>query len=78
MIYTEKELELAMRYINGDINDVQLNYLAVQSKTTEEKVREIAEYINFMSPFLVASALLLAFFSFHLIFCFLCIVFNFK
>ena len=76
MIYTEKELELAMRYSNGDINDVQLNYLAIQSKTTEKKIREIAEYINFMSPFLVASILLLSFFFFHLVFCFLCIILN--
>jgi hypothetical protein len=78
MTYTEKEFELAMRYVNGDINDVQLNYLAVQSKTTEERVREIAEYVNFVSPFLVASGLVLAFLFFHLIFCFLCIIFNFK
>ena len=76
MIYTEKELELAMRSSNGDINDVQLNYLAIQSKTTEKKIREIAEYINFMSPFLVASILLLSFFFFHLVFCFLCIILN--
>jgi len=76
MIYTEKEIELALRYSNGDINDVQLNYLAIQSKTTEKKIREIAEYIRFMSPFLLASILLLGFFFFHLVFCFLCIIFN--
>jgi hypothetical protein len=78
MTYTEKEYELAMRYVNGDINDVQLNYLAVQGKTTEKRVREIAEYVNFVSPFLIASGLILAFLAFHLVFCFLCVVFNFK
>jgi hypothetical protein len=43
--YTPKEYELAVRYNLGDINEVQLCFLAFQNKTDENKIKELADYI---------------------------------
>jgi len=65
---TPEEFELAVRYMTGDINDVQLSYLACQSNLNKRKIKKLANQITSMSPFVTAVGLLILFVLFHVLF----------
>jgi hypothetical protein len=76
MHFTSKELDLAKKYANGDLTDVQLNYLAFQIGANKRKLKKLAEYFKSTEPFFVAAKLLLGFIVFHLLFCFFYSLYN--
>lgn len=65
---TPEEFELALRYMTGDINDVQLNYLSYQGNISKRKIKRLANQISSISPFLTAVGLLILFVLFHFLF----------
>lgn len=45
--YSDKEVELAFKYLFGEINDIQLNFLAVQNNIDENRIIEICKKLRF-------------------------------
>lgn len=70
MIYSNKEKELAKRYVSGDLTDVQLNYLAYQNGIDKKRLRRIAKEIKSTEPFFIAAKLIIGFMFFHFFCCF--------
>lgn len=44
--YSQKEIDLALNYLDGKINDIQLNFLSVQNNIESEKIKKIAQEIK--------------------------------
>lgn len=69
MNYTEKEIELALIYMQGQINDIQLNFLSFKNKTEAEKIKKIAQEItkfdSYFKKFIVLFAILICFLIYY-------------
>lgn len=50
MEYSDKELDLAKRYKNGECNEVQFNFLVVQNKFDKKRIEELAEKLEYQLP----------------------------
>lgn len=71
MNYSQNEMELAQRYIRGDLTEVQLNYLAFQNGSNKRKIRRLAKYVRSTEPFFIVVKLLIGFMMFHFFICLL-------
>lgn len=69
MNYTEKEIELALSYMQGQINDIQLNFLS-KNKIEAEKIKKIAQEITKFDSYLKKSVIFFAILIFFLIYYF--------
>jgi len=76
MKYTEKELNLAKRYANGDCNDVQLNYLISTNNLDQKKVELLINFCKHSAPFVTFCWVVLLFYVFHLSLCFAYSLYN--
>jgi hypothetical protein len=69
--YSQKEMDLAIDYLRGDINEIQLNYLSAQNNTEPEKIKKIAQklkgYSIFIKNMLLVLLTVFIFFYFKLI-----------
>lgn len=43
MDYKSKEIELALSYINGELNETQLNFLCVQNNFDLNKIKDLSQ-----------------------------------
>lgn len=74
MDYSQNEMDLAKRYIRGDLTEVQLNYLAFQNGLNKRKIRRLVRYVQSTEPFFIVVKLLIAFMMFHF---FTCLLYSF-
>jgi len=70
MKFTEEEIDLAKKYLVGEYTDVQFNYLIFQNKIDKNKMNNLIDYLQSISPIIIASKLLLALLFFHFVACF--------
>jgi hypothetical protein len=74
MDYDQKELEIAQKYMRGELTDVQFNYLLVQNKIDEEKIQDLISHLSYFEPIATISIVFLVFIISHFVFClFLCL-----
>lgn len=69
--YSQKEIDLAINYLDGKINDIQLNFLSVQNDIESEKIKKIAQeirkYSNLIKNVCKIALIIGVFFYFRLI-----------
>lgn len=70
-MYSEKELSLAERYINGECNDIQYNYIVSTEGMDRNRLDELIKEMSYHSPLLVSAKILLLFIVFNFFFCLL-------
>jgi len=66
---SEKELELAKKYLGREYTEVQFNYLLVQNGIDKKRMESILEYISYNEPMAVAAKLMLMYIMLHFGFC---------
>lgn len=66
---TEEETELASRYLRGEYNEVQFNYMTHQCGSSRDRMEEILEMISFRTPLLNAARFILICMLVHFLFC---------
>jgi len=69
MHYTEKEIELARRYMNGDCNDLQLNYIIATEHMDRDRMEELVDRLSYKEPMENAAKFALACMMVHLTAC---------
>ena len=68
MEYTNKEIELAHKYVTGEYTETQFNYWVSQNNLDKEKMHELIEYLQSVKPvFLIAKMLLIVFILYMLV-----------
>jgi hypothetical protein len=70
-MHTEKELELARRYLDGDCNDVQFNYIMTTEKMDKDRMERLIEQISYNSPITSVAKMMLIYIMMHFVFCLL-------
>jgi len=71
MKYSEKELELAKKYVNGDYNEIQLNYIISTNNLNKKNVDLLISFCRTYAPFATFCWVVVLFYIFHLVFCFM-------
>lgn len=66
------EIDLAKRYVCGDCNEIQLNYIILENKFDRNKIELLISYYRNVEPFYVACKLLLGFLIFNHVFSAIC------
>lgn len=66
---SEKEMELARKYLGREYTEVQFNYLLVQNGIDKKKMESILEYMSYSEPMVVAAKLMLLYIMIHFGFC---------
>lgn len=68
-MYTEKEIRLAKRYLEGDCNDVQMNYIIQTESLDRDRVEGLISAMSFGEPMVAFTKVMLAFMAFHFLVC---------
>lgn len=68
-MHTEKELELAKRYLEGDCNEIQFNYIIATEKLDRNRVERLVEQINYNGPMASFAKMMLIYIMIHFAFC---------
>lgn len=76
MNFTEKELDLAKKYINKELTDVQFNYICFQNHIDKKRIDEVVEYLSYQEPFAMVCKFLIFYMLLHFFLCFLYSFFN--
>lgn len=76
MTYAEKELELARRYLDGDCNDTQFNYLLHTQGLDRERVEKIIDELAYNLPLARAAKIMLLYIAFMFAFSMFCSIFH--
>ena len=66
---SEKELQLAKKYLGREYTEVQFNYLLVQNGIDKNRRESILEYMSYSEPMVVAAKLVLMYIIIHFGFC---------
>jgi hypothetical protein len=69
MTATEKERDLAIRYLRGEYTEVQMNYLAHQCGSDRERMDRILEKISTEMPLATAAKFILLCMMLHFVAC---------
>jgi hypothetical protein len=72
MAATEKERDLAIRYLRGEYTEVQMNYLAHQCGSDRERMDEILDKISTEMPLATAAKFILLCMLLHFVACTVC------
>jgi hypothetical protein len=66
---SEKEIELARKYMNQEYTEVQFNYLLFQNKIEKERMESIIEHLSYQEPMVVAAKMMLIYMMVHFALC---------
>jgi hypothetical protein len=66
---SEKEMELARKYLGREYTEVQFNYLLVQNGIDKKRMESILEYMSYSEPMVIAAKLMLLYIMIHFGFC---------
>lgn len=69
MEISEKELELARKYLGREYTEVQFNYLLVQNEIDKKRMDSILEYLSYREPMAIVVKLMLIYIMIHFGFC---------
>jgi hypothetical protein len=75
MDYTDDEIELAHKHLNGECSEVQFNYLVVQNGMDKKKMQELLARLGTHDPLATASKFLIFCMMLHFAMCFTYAVF---
>lgn len=70
-MYTEKELKLAKRYLGGDCNDLQMNYIIQTENLNRGRVEGLISALSIGEPMIAFAKVMLAFMLLHFTACLL-------
>jgi hypothetical protein len=62
---SEKEMELARKYLGREYTEVQFNYLLVQNGIDKKRMESILEYMSYSEPMVIAAKLMLLYIMIH-------------
>jgi hypothetical protein len=68
-MYTEKEVELARKYIRGECNETQFNYIMCMENIDKKKMEKIISELSYVEPMATAAKLMLAYMFLHFMAC---------
>jgi len=68
-MYTEKEIDLARRYMDGDCNEIQLNYLINTQNLDRSRIEELVSRMSYAEPMALAAKTVLAMMIVHFVLC---------
>lgn len=66
---TEKELEIAQKYIRGEYTEVQFNYLAHQCGSNKDRMEKIIDELGTRMPLVTAVKFILLCMFMHVLAC---------
>jgi hypothetical protein len=66
---SEKELEIARKYMSNEYTEVQFNYLLVQNKIDRIRMESIIENLSYQEPMAIVAKLMIAYIMTHFAFC---------
>lgn len=66
---SEKELELARKYLNREYTEVQFNYLLVQNGIDKKRMESLLEYLSYQEPMAIIVKMMLIYIMIHFGFC---------
>jgi len=66
---TENEMDIAMRYMNGEYTEVQFNYLVHTSGSDAERMDRILEKLSYQTPLANACKFIVLCMFAHFAFC---------
>lgn len=66
---SEKELELARKYLGQEYTEVQFNYLLVQNGIDKKKMESLLEHLSYREPMAIVVKLMLIYIMIHFGFC---------
>lgn len=69
MNISEKELELARKYLGQECTEVQFNYLLVQNGIDKKRMESVLEYLSYQEPMAIVVKLMLLYIMIHFGFC---------
>lgn len=72
MTYTEKEFELANRYMEGNCNETQFNYLLHTQGLDRDRVESLVDELAYNLPLARAAKIMLMYIMFMSLFCLFC------
>lgn len=68
VMYSQKEMDLALKYSLGELNDTQLNYWVVQDNLEVEKIISLAKTIESNAYYFRIIKYVLVFIFFYILF----------
>lgn len=68
-MHTEKEVELAKRYLDGDCNEIQLNYIIHTEGMDGKRVEKLIDYMAYHEPINTVVRLMIVYMISHFAFC---------
>lgn len=78
MNISEKEFELARKYLNHECTDVQFNYLLVQNGIDKKRMESVLEHLAYQEPMAIVVKLMLLYIMIHFGFCLVYSIFAFN
>lgn len=66
--YSQKEIDLAVKYSLGELNDRQLNYWVVQDDLEIEKIKDLSKIIASNTHYFRVAKYFLVFIFFYILF----------
>lgn len=66
---SEKELELARKYLGREYTEVQFNYLLAQNGIDKKRMESLLEHLSYQEPMAVAAKLMLMYIMIHFAAC---------
>lgn len=69
MEISEKEMELARKYLGREYTEVQFNYLLVQNGIDKKRMESLLEHLSYQEPMVIAAKLMLIYIMIHFGFC---------
>lgn len=72
MTHAEKEMDLAKRYLDGDCNEIQFNYMLQAQGLDRERVERLVDELAYSLPLARAAKIMLLYIMFMSLFCLFC------
>jgi hypothetical protein len=71
-MYSEKEIRLAKRYLEGDCNEIQMNYIISTEKLDRSNVDRLISTLSIGDPMIAFAKVILVFMVMHFFVCLFC------
>lgn len=68
-MYSQKEIELAEKYLSGEYSDNQFNYWICLNNLDKNKMIKLVEYLRNFGPMILAAKLIIGFMIVHFVAC---------
>lgn len=69
MDFTDREMDVARRCLNGDLNETQINYIAHTEGIDRKKLERLVDDLAYRVPMAAVVKIMLAYMMFNFLFC---------